>query len=122
MSRSTLRWAIIVLTLATVGIHWYLVPLQGIPAGIPFILNGLGYLVLMGTVLFKLPIISDFLAGRPGWAHYALIAFTVVTMLAWVAIGDKSFSTWLGQIGWVDKITEVLLIVAVWLHLRTPEA
>jgi len=55
MSRSTLRLVIIVLTLATVGIHWYLVLLQGIPAGIPFFLNGLGYLVLMGAVAFNSP-------------------------------------------------------------------
>jgi hypothetical protein len=119
MSRSTLRLVIIVLTLATVGIHWYLVLLQGIPAGIPFFLNGLGYLVLMGAVVFNLPVISDFLAGRPGWAHYALIGFTAVTIVAWVAIGDKSFTTFLGQIGWADKIIEVLLIVATWLHLRS---
>ena len=122
MNRSTLRWVIIVLTLATVGIHWYLVPLQGLPAGIPFILNGLGYLVLMAALFFNVPVLSDFFASRPGWAHYALIAFTAVTILAWVAIGDKSFNTSLGQIGWVDKIIEVLLIVAVWLHLQAREA
>lgn len=114
MNQKALSALIGVLTLATAGIHWYLVPAQGLPAGIPFILNGLGYLALLAALWFK----PGPLAGRGQLIHYAYLGFTAVTILAWVAIGDKSLTTPLGQIGWTDKAIEAVLMFALWQNLR----
>jgi hypothetical protein len=114
MSISWLRPAIFVLTVATAAIHFYLVP----DAGLMFVLNGLGYLALLVALLWPPAFLRAWLAGRERWVHYAFIAYTAVTILLWVAIGDKRFETFLGQIGWTDKIIEALLIVALVLDLR----
>jgi hypothetical protein len=118
MNRSTLRAAIVFLTLATAAIHFYLVP----AAGIMFVLNGLGYLALMVALVWPPAFLRTWLAGRTRWVQFVFIAYTAVTILLWVAIGDKRFETFLGQIGWADKIIEALLIVALALDLRQEKA
>jgi hypothetical protein len=107
-NRSFLRGAIIVLSVITAVIHFTRVPFTGIP----FLLNGLGFLVLAAAVVFE----PSFLAGRQRLAQYALMAFTVVTILAWVAIGDKSLPD--GLIGYISKIDELLLLAAVFQYGR----
>ena len=106
-NRTFLRGAIAVLALVTIVIH-----LTRISAGIPFLLNAIGFLVLASAVVFEFP----FLAGRQRLVRYALMAFTVVTILAWVAIGDKSFPD--GLIGYVAKVDELLLLAAVFQYGR----
>lgn len=118
MNRTALRAAIVILTLATAAIHFYLVP----DTGLMFVLNGLGYLALLGALLWRPAFLQSWLAGRVRWVHYAFIAYTAVTILLWVAIGDKRFETFLGQIGWADKIIEMLLIAALVLDLRQEKA
>ena len=112
MTRSNLRIAIAVLTLATALIHLYLPfrsgqfqPLFG------FIANGLGYLVLLGLFLAKPP----FVAGREKPLHYVYIGYTVVTIVAYFAISPDRFGD---PLGLITKAIEVLLVVALWLHLR----
>lgn len=82
MNRTALRISIILLTLATAGIHLY----RSETAGILFVLNGLGYLGLLIALLIKVP----FLDGRERIIHYVFIGYTAVTILAWVAIGQKT--------------------------------
>jgi hypothetical protein len=106
--RSTLRKLIVVLGLATALIHLYLNVRLG-SLDIPFTLNALGYLTLL--VALFLPI--KFLEGRERLVHYVFMAFTVVTILAWVALGDKA-----DLLGWLDKAIEVLLVLALWRHLQ----
>ncbi len=118
MNRSWLRTAIVVLTLATAAIHFYLVP----DAGLMFVLNGLGYLALLAALLRRPAFLRSWLTGRERWVHYVFIAYTAVTILLWVAIGDKRFDTALGQIGWTDKVIEALLVVALALDLRQEKA
>jgi hypothetical protein len=111
MNRSSLRVAIAGLTLVTAVIHLYLNFNTGTFQFQPmFTLNGLGYLALLGALFLNLP----FLAGRERLVHYAFIGYTVVTILAWVAFGERSL------IGYTDKVVEVLLVAALWLHLRQP--
>lgn len=110
MSLSLVRVAIIILTLATAAIHLYLSQ----TAGFMFVLNGLGYVGLLLALFLRLP----FLAGRERLIHYAYLAFTGVTFLAWVAIGQKRLSDPLGPIGYATKAVEILLIAALWQHLR----
>lgn len=116
MNASTLRAAIALLTLATAGIHFALVPPMaqtlGVGSTVPFILNGGGYLVLLAALWLK----PGFLAGRERLLHYVYIGFTTVTIVAYFAVnGAASFSN---PIGLVDKAIEVALIAALWFHSR----
>jgi hypothetical protein len=70
-----------------------------------FTLNGLGYLALLGAYLLQ----PGFLAGQKSLIRIAFIAYTVVTIVAWVAIGEKS-----DLLGIVTKIDEIILVVALW--------
>ena len=96
---------ILLLATATALIHLWL----GISAGlIMFIANGLGYLTLAAAAY--LPIAA--LANLRKWAKWGLLAFTAVTIIGWVLIGERS------TIGFVDKAIEVLLIILLFLDLR----
>ena len=95
-----LQIGIIILTLATALIHVSL-----LFPDVLFILNALGYLTLLAA--YYLPI--GMLQERHNLVRWAFIVFTAVTILGWVAIGDKSWPE--GALGYVTKLTEVLLII-----------
>jgi phosphate/sulfate permease len=98
-----LQIAIILLTVATAFIHLVL----GIPNNLPmFILNGIGYLVLV--VALYLPQLRQY----QSYTRWALIAFTAVTVLGWVFIGERN------MIAYLDKIIEMALIVCLFLEGR----
>jgi hypothetical protein len=98
-----LQIAIILLTVATAIIHLAL----GIPNGMTmFILNGIGYLVLVAALY--LPQLSRYRT----LTRWALIGFTAVTVLGWVFIGMRS------PIAYVDKAIEIALIVCLFLEGR----
>ncbi len=114
MSRATLRSVILILGLITALIHLVLLNI-GIyrfrgSIDVLFTLNGLGYLALL-VALLRPP---EFLAGRETLVHYAFIAFTAVTILAWLVI-NPDFTN---PVGVITKVDELLLIVALWLHMR----
>jgi len=99
--------AIILLALATAVIHIML----AIPSNmIMFYLNGAGYLLL--TVALFLPQLKSMRAT----VRWALIAFTAVTVLGWVAIGNRN------TIAYLDKLIEVALIALLWLDGRKNES
>ena len=93
------QWGIVLLTLITAGIHFSLL----FPDTL-FILNGLGYLVLLGAYILPAAVLRQ----NRSLIRWAFIAFTTVTILAWVAIGDKSWPA--GMLGYVTKIIEIALI------------
>lgn len=98
-----LQIGIILLTIATSVIHLAL----GIPNGLTmFILNGIGYLVLL--IALYLPQLE----GKRNLIRWALIAYTVVTVLGWVFVGARN------TIGYVDKLIEVALIVLLFIESR----
>lgn len=113
MSKSSLRPIIIVLTLVTAFVHLVLLNLEIMAdkgsIDILFTLNGLGYLGLLGALLFNFP------AGRERLVTYAFIGFTLVTILAWVAIGART------TLGYVTKLDEVLLVIFLWMYMRRSE-
>jgi hypothetical protein len=111
MNRSVLRIAIVVLTLITAYVHGVILGLQY--SDYLFILNGLGYLTLLAALLLPVP----FLAQNRKWIHYLFIGFTAVTILAWLIITKAKPDT----LGYLTKLDELLLIVALWLHLRQTE-
>lgn len=103
LARRPLSLAIILLAVATAVIHLAL----GIPNNLPlFILNGIGYLVLV--VALYLPQLERY----QNFIRWALILYTAVTILGWVAVGARN------TIAYVDKVIEVALIVCLFLERR----
>jgi fucose permease len=102
-----LQIGIILLTLATAFIHLYLsieIIAQGM-SGTLFILNGLGYLALLAGLFLPIPVVRNY---RP-LLRILFIVFTLVTILAWVAMGMRNI--W----GYSDKAVEILLVILLWL-------
>ena len=122
MNRSTLRIAIAVLTVATALVHLFIsvwdVNESKVSFQPMFLLNGLGYLALLWALLKTMPV--PFLEGKEKLAHYTFVGYTLVTILGWAAIGDKGFEGITPRVilGYADKLIEILLILALWLHLR----
>lgn len=113
MSFTPLRLAVTVLALATALIHFSLLGIMG-RFDLIFFLNGVGYLVLTFAYLTDFPLG----ARRRALVHGVFIAYTAVTILAWLAIGEKNPATTLGALGYIDKIIEVLLVIALIISLR----
>lgn len=108
MSRSrfgALQIAIVLLTVATAAIHLFLA-FSTTPPMTLFILNGVGYLALVAALY--LPQLSRY----HKWIRWALIVFTAITVIAWIAIGQRM------AIAYVDKIIEVALIVLLFIEGR----
>ncbi len=114
MNKNTLRTAILVLGLATALIHFSLNFLMGGFDPV-FTANGLGYLALLAA--FFLPI--AFLKGREKIVQYAFMGYTAVTILAWVAIGEKNIATIQGVVGYTAKVIELLLIASLYSYSRS---
>ena len=98
------RTAIIVLTLITGGYHLFLGITQSNPL---FILNGVGYLVLLYLTFWT----PAALKGQAGLIRWAYIGYTAVTIVAY-------FLSWRGdsfnQIdGVIIKVVELLLILGL---------
>jgi hypothetical protein len=100
-----LQISIILLTAATAVIHFT----RNFPDVI-FILNGLGYLGLLATLYLPLP----GLAERRGLARYGLMGFAVLTILAWIVMGNKHLAT--GYVGYITKALEIVLIILLWVE------
>jgi hypothetical protein len=97
---SVVQIGIILTTLATALIHFSL-----LFPDVLFILNGLGYLGLLAA--YFIPV--DLAKKTHYLVRWLFIAFTFVTILAWVAIGDKSWPA--GSLGYLTKLIEVVLII-----------
>ena len=117
MNRTTLRWAIIALAAVTALIHLAL-GIAGIAGGapgaldFPFVLNGVGFFALIAALFApNIPLFS----GNRALAHYLMIAFAAITfVLYFVFNGFTNF----GGAAIVSKLAELLLIIAVFMHLN----
>lgn len=101
-----LKAGIVVLALATAGIHLFLA-LRAAPdmmTVIPFTLNFVGYVTLLAALYLPLP----FARTHRKLVRYAFIAYTIVTILLWVALG---MANPIPYIGYIDKSIEVLLVI-----------
>ncbi len=111
MQGSRLGSAILLLGTATALIHWYLLLSF---FDIPFLLNGLGYFALLGALFLDIPWFRE----RRRLVAAALMLFTLVTIIAWIAVGDKQMA-----LAYVDKAIEVALLAALWRYrLALPDA
>lgn len=132
MSHTNLRRVVLVTGLVTALVHGVLLSVQLGELSALFILNGLGYLVLL-VAFFGMP--ETFLnkqvrveiSGRPisigptGTTvrvalHYLFIGYTALTIVAWIPGGTRDF------MGWATKLDELILIYALFAHLRAGQA
>lgn len=112
-----LQIGIILLTLATAVIHMLLGFAQlsiGMMGGVMFLANAAGYVGLLAALYVQLPLAV--LSQNRSLIRWALIALAAVTILSWLAIGDKSLPG--GLLGYVDKSIEVALIASLVIEAR----
>ena len=100
--------AIILLTLATAGIHISL-----LFPDVMFTLNGLGYLSLLAAYFLPMLLFRK----NHNLVRWVFMGFTLFTILAWVLMGDKSWPG--GALGYITKTIEVLLVVTLWSDRRS---
>jgi hypothetical protein len=98
-----LQIAIILLTVATAITHFTLV----FPSPL-FILNGLGYLVLLTALYLPIPQLAD----HRKLIRWALIGYTALTVVLWVIVGSRT------PIAYIDKVIEVVLILLLLIEGR----
>ncbi len=119
-----LRIVILVFGLATSLVHLYLF-YGGFSRGQPnylFLANSLGYLALLAVFFLNVP----FFAARRALTHYLFMAGATLSILAWLYVnwypaylrGRPIFQP---QLSVFDKTIEVLLIAALYLHLRATQ-
>lgn len=102
------RWAIILLTLITAFIHLYLY-LANTPRFLPFLLNGIGYLGLLGLLYLPLglpPSLKRFV--RP-----VFIGYTLLTIVLYIILGLQN-NYWTIPLGPITKVVEIILVVLLW--------
>ena len=98
---------ILLLVVATALVHLG----KGVSDGlIMFIANGLGYLALGAAAYLPIPP----LANVRRLAKWALLAFTLVTIIGWIFIGERI------PLGYIDKAIEVVLVILLIIDLRRP--
>jgi hypothetical protein len=105
MSERSTRFIISLLTLFTAAVHGIVLNMQMGHLDPLFTLNGLGYLALLVALLYRFP------ANRQVLLHYAFMGFALTTILAWVAIGERT------TLGYTTKLVEVLLVIFLYLNL-----
>ena len=104
--------AIVLLALATAGIHLGLAAAGGFdilqdPLALPFILNGIGFAGLL--ILYLLTMVS--FTNLHSVARWLLMIFSAVTIVAFFVVNPEPFSSIFGLI---TKVIEVGLIVVLW--------
>ena len=113
MNLAPRHYGIIIFTLATAFLHLSLFPYfsaQGRTIE-PIVLNGLGYLGLLGA--YFLPI--SFFQQRHTLVWWALVGYTVLTIVLWVLLGNKNFSTDISSMtGYYAKAAELVLLGFLW--------
>jgi hypothetical protein len=102
------HYGIILATLATAFLHLSLFSLMGFD---PIVLNGLGYLGLLGAYFLPIP----FFQQRHRLVWWGLAGYTVLTIVLWVILGDKNFVAGTSSaIGYYAKTAEVILLAFLW--------
>ena len=98
---------VILLTLITAAIHFYLAPIEfGTGAtlfGVLFVLNGLGYLTMLAVIYAPLGFLAPF----------RLAARVILIVIAAASIGAYFYVGVFDTIGWVEKAVEAGLILLV---------
>lgn len=108
MNLSGKQYGIVLFTLATAFLHLFLFTVLGLD---PIVLNGFGYLALLGAYFLPIP----FFQQRHNLVWWLLFGYTILTIILWVILGEKNFSASMSSmIGYYAKAAEVLLLVFLW--------
>jgi len=125
------HYGIILVTLATAFLHLSLLSLMGLD---PIVLNGLGYLGLLGAYFLPdsffeerrirpwgilgrilLWVITSITPLNHKFFWWALTGYTVLTIVLWILLGDKQFVAGTSSaIGYYAKTAEVILLAFLW--------
>lgn len=105
-SRMIVRGLLSIAVLITAVIHLYLGMAYD---AIIFVLNGVGFLGLLGLFLFPV----SFLHPYRRWVGFALIGYSGLTILLWAVLNGKLDVTSISA-----KLAEVVIIITVWLDLQ----
>ncbi|MBX3011489.1 MAG: hypothetical protein KF832_08265 [Caldilineaceae bacterium] len=106
---NSISYGVIILTVTTALIHLYLSFLFPGGPDPAFLLNGIGYLVLLAAIYAPLRLLKPYRA----LFFWLLLTYTALTFGLWVFLGTKS--VWYA---YVDKVVELCLILLIWLELR----
>jgi uncharacterized membrane protein HdeD (DUF308 family) len=106
-SLSRLQIGILVLGLAAALIHLVILNFLMMTIDPLFTLNGIGYLVLIAAYL------TPGLARRKVFIRWLTIAYTALTILAWIALGDPG-----DPLGILTLLIEIGLIILLILDGR----
>lgn len=99
------QYGIILSDAATAILHLTLFP------DIMFMLNGLGYLGLLGAYILPIP----FFQQRHKMVWWALVGYTALTIVLWFVMGDKTFVAGTSSaIGYYAKAAEMILLGFLW--------
>jgi hypothetical protein len=103
-----IAYSVMVLTAITAFIHLYLSFQFPDGPDLVFMLNGIGYLALVGAIYAPIPA----LARYRSLVCWILIAYTALTIVLWLFFGADVWYAY------IDKAVEVVLILATWLEAR----
>jgi hypothetical protein len=104
---TVIRAAVVLLTIITAAIHISLL----FPDPV-FILNGLGYLTLLAALYLPIPRLAPY--GR--MVRWTLIGYATLTILLWVAIGER---TVLGYSTTTDEVALIILLLIEGKRMRS---
>ena len=109
MNLTSKQYGIVLFALATAFLHLFLFTRLGPD---PIVMNGLGYLALLGAYFLPVPLFQQ--NHRLVW--WALFGYTALTFVLWVFLGDKSFSFDFSNaaVGYYAKAAELLLMGFLW--------
>jgi len=108
MNLTVKHYGIILFGLATAILHLSLFSTMGFD---PIVLNGLGYLALLGAYFLPIP----FFQQRHNLVWWALMGYTVLTFVLWIIMGDKNFVPGTSSAtGYYAKAAEVFLMIFLW--------
>jgi hypothetical protein len=113
------RWAIVALAVATALMHlsFFIRDPKGGVFSVLFLLNGLGYLGLLGLLYVRLGLPQSLVRlVRP-----AFIAYTALTIILYVVFSYQA-GNWSIPLGPIDKLAELALIGLLWSEGRSASA
>lgn len=77
----------------------------------PIVLNGLGYLGLLGAYFLPIPFFQE----RHKLVWWVLVGYTVLTIILWIIMGEKTFVAGTSSaIGYYAKVAELFLLGFLW--------
>ncbi|HNF36249.1 MAG TPA: hypothetical protein PLD33_00015 [Anaerolineales bacterium] len=100
------HYGVIVSSLATAVFHIMCFPYFGWFD--PIVLNGFGSLALLAAYFLPIP----FLQQNRRVTYWAIVAYTLLTIILWIILGDKTFQfATTAAIGYYAKVAEIFLMV-----------